>query len=209
MTKTPAEDGLRARKRRATENAIETAAVELALELGHEKVTVEAICDRADVSRSTFFNYFPSRDAAIVGRPLMPLAGAEAAAVLDEEQDDLTRGLYRLMFASIGHSRVNSDVVRLRTRLVAEQEGARRAGSVILVESGDRLIRVAEEWLLAHPERAKLAGRPEREASLAVNAVYAAISAMAGGWIAAVGDKEAGIEDFDAAIRDLRAVLAL
>ncbi|PPL19985.1 TetR family transcriptional regulator [Microterricola pindariensis] len=206
-TANPAPEGLRARKRRATENAIEMASVELALELGFENVTVEAICERADVSRSTLFNYFPSRDAAIVGRPIPVLGGEEAAAVLAQLPGELTLGLFRLIFASIGHSNVNSDVARLRGRLAAEQPAARRVGTILLVETGERLMAAAESWLRAHPELAKLAGEPEREASLATNAVYAALTVMAGGWLSSVGDVEASEAQFEAAMRQLRAVI--
>ncbi|SDT31162.1 TetR/AcrR family transcriptional regulator [Microterricola viridarii] len=206
-TATPAPEGLRARKRRATENAIEMASVELALELGFDHVTVEAICERADVSRSTLFNYFPSRDAAIVGRPIPVLGGEEAAAVLDQAPDDLTRGLYKLIFASIGHAHVNSDVARMRARLAAEQPAARRVGTILLVETGERLMEAAASWLRAHPELAKLPGEPEREASLATNAVYAALTVMAGGWLSSVGDVEASEADFERAMAQLRAVI--
>ena len=104
-------EGLRARKRRATENAIETSAVSLVLELGIENVTVEAICERADISRSTFFNYFPARDYAIVGRAINLPEGTEAFSILDSSPDDLTLGVFRLLFAAIGHSYVNTEVV--------------------------------------------------------------------------------------------------
>ena len=59
--------GLRERKRRATRSAIERAAIALVDECGYEGVTVAQICDRANVSQGTFFNYFPTKDAAIVG----------------------------------------------------------------------------------------------------------------------------------------------
>ncbi|AMB59489.1 TetR/AcrR family transcriptional regulator [Microterricola viridarii] len=207
MIETPAPEGLRARKRRATENAIEMASAGLALELGFENVTVEAICDRADVSRSTLFNYFPSRDAAIVGRPIPVLGGDEAAEVLAQTPGDLTRGIYRLIFASIGHSHVNSDVARLRGRLVTEQPAARRVGMILLIESGERLMAEAARWLRAHPDLARLPGQPEREASLAVNAAYTALTVMAGGWLSSIGDVQASEAAFDAAIAELRAVL--
>ncbi len=208
MTETPAREGLRARKKRATENAIETASVELALELGFENVTIEAICDRADVSRSTLFNYFPSRDAAIVGRPIPVLEGAEAEAVLAQVPDDLTLGLFRLIFASIGHAQVNGDVARMRGQLVVEQAAARRVGTITLIETGERLALTAAAWLRARPELARLDGQPEREASLAVNAVYGALTVMAGGWISSIGDAEASEVEFLAIIGELRSLLA-
>lgn len=65
----PAEvaEGLRERKKRLTRTALHRAALELADELGLEAVTVEAIAERAEVSARTFFNYYPSKDDALVG----------------------------------------------------------------------------------------------------------------------------------------------
>jgi AcrR family transcriptional regulator len=59
--------GLRDRKRAQTRARIETAAIELVLRDGLDSATVDAISDRADVSPRTFFNYFESKDAAILG----------------------------------------------------------------------------------------------------------------------------------------------
>jgi AcrR family transcriptional regulator len=59
--------GLRDRKRALTRARIEAAAIDLVLRDGPEAVTVDAISDRADISQRTFFNYFESKEAAILG----------------------------------------------------------------------------------------------------------------------------------------------
>ena len=59
--------GLRERKRAQTRRRLEEAAIGLALRDGLDKVTIDAISERADVSRRTFFNYFDSKDDAILG----------------------------------------------------------------------------------------------------------------------------------------------
>jgi AcrR family transcriptional regulator len=58
------EIGLRERKKQQTRNAIHEAALRLIEEQGLETTTIEQICQDADVSTRTFFNYFPSKAAA-------------------------------------------------------------------------------------------------------------------------------------------------
>lgn len=65
--------GLRERKRIATRRAIQLAAVELASERGFDRVTIDEISHVANVSPRTFFNYFPSKESAIIGElPELP-----------------------------------------------------------------------------------------------------------------------------------------
>lgn len=51
----------RERRKRELQERILEAGTELFSELGYEQTTLEQICERADVSRRTFYNYFPSK----------------------------------------------------------------------------------------------------------------------------------------------------
>ncbi|MEV4753949.1 TetR/AcrR family transcriptional regulator [Micromonospora sp. NPDC049559] len=61
METTPTE-GLRARKKRLTREAIATTAARLFAERGYDAVTVGAVARAADVSEQTVYNYFPTKE---------------------------------------------------------------------------------------------------------------------------------------------------
>ena len=62
-------EGLRERKKRLTRQRLHRCALELTLARGLGSVTVDAIAEAAEVSPRTFFNYFRSKESAILGLP--------------------------------------------------------------------------------------------------------------------------------------------
>ena len=121
------QETLRARKRRETRWAIEHAAVSLVDELGYDNVTVTMICDRAVVSQGTFFNYFPTKDAAIVGIPAISLDPDAVRAAYDRQASSTpfsaTLGLFLEVVRELDWT---SDIASMRARLVAQTPGLMR-----------------------------------------------------------------------------------
>jgi AcrR family transcriptional regulator len=67
---------------------IERAALELFVERGFDDVTVDDIASAVDISRRTFFRYFPSKDAVLLGDPRRDEQIVLAA--LDAQPDDIS-----------------------------------------------------------------------------------------------------------------------
>lgn len=72
--------GVRDRKRAATLRSLHDAAVDLTLRDGLAAATVSDIAERAGVSRRTFFNYYASKEDAVLGiqEPQIPPHAVEA-----------------------------------------------------------------------------------------------------------------------------------
>ena len=111
-------EGLRERKKAETHQALAKAALDLADRLGPDRVTVEAIADAAGVSPRTFFNYFSSKEDAIVG-----IAPAQSSALLADllsrpEGEPLLDALRAVVLAAAERLQAVGDDWVIRHRLI-------------------------------------------------------------------------------------------
>ena len=109
-------EGLRERKRRETRAAIERAAISLVDELGYDNVTVAMISDRAVVSQGTFFNYFPTKDAAIVGLGLVNLDAEAVHAAYDRIEGTPYHATLALFLKVVRDLDWTSEIAAMRAR---------------------------------------------------------------------------------------------
>lgn len=90
---------LRARKKAATESALNEAALSLFVEKGYDHTTIEEIVHEADVSRRTFFRYFGSKEEVIFKDARADL---ETLRRLVQERPPGERDLLALKHAVVG-----------------------------------------------------------------------------------------------------------
>jgi Transcriptional regulator len=174
-----AELGLRERKRVATRNAIQRAVLTLAQERGYESVTVEEISHSAGISPRTFFNYFPTKEAAIVGdMPRLPPAEEIDAFVNGGATQTILDGIRDLLAGTADNEAKaeERDIHRLRRTVLKENPHlfSLRMASMRQLES--ELISVVERRLVADdPRRAADAETLHSRARLITYVAFAGI----------------------------------
>jgi AcrR family transcriptional regulator len=127
MTDTaPDKPGLRERKKARTRAAIQEHALRLFRERGYDETTVEQIAEAAEVSPSTFFRYFGSKEDVVIYDALDPIQAMRRAMVhvfdsLTPEQVDDMKERARLVYGVPElRQRMAEDMIRTATLMTSE-----------------------------------------------------------------------------------------
>lgn len=123
MTDGPTEAGLRERKKHATRVALRRAALTLAAERGPEHVTVDDIAAAADVSPRTFFNYFASKEDALVGEHTERFAAFREAFLARPAAEPPIVAIGAAVAAYVDGIELDRDLWALRRQLVERHPG--------------------------------------------------------------------------------------
>jgi AcrR family transcriptional regulator len=109
--------GLRERKKARTRAAIRQHAMRLFREQGFAATTVEQIAEAADVSPSTFFRYFPTKEAVILQDDYDPrIISAYRAQPPELEPIPALRAAFKQVFTEMTPEEIAEE--RERTRLI-------------------------------------------------------------------------------------------
>ncbi len=95
-----ARPSLRERKKAQTRAAIQTHALRLFREQGYDATTIEQIIEAADVSETTFFRYFPTKEDVVLQDDYNPLiVGSYRAQPPDLPPVSAVRAAFAALFA--------------------------------------------------------------------------------------------------------------
>jgi AcrR family transcriptional regulator len=122
-TITPLAQSLRERKKLKTRESIQGEAMRLIQKQGYDKTTIEQIAAAVDVSPSTFFNYFPSKEDVVLYDAYDPIIGK---LLLERPADEPLSVSIRHVLEEMGPLfERDRDIILARARLWIEEPSLR------------------------------------------------------------------------------------
>ncbi|MFI5657192.1 TetR/AcrR family transcriptional regulator [Streptomyces sp. NPDC051684] len=137
--------GLRERKKIKTRTAIREATYRLIMDQGYDATTVEQIAEAADVSPSTVFRYFPTKEDIVLTDEFDPILERELLkrpqdeSIVDSVRHVVDRSL------EIAFADEDPEVTRLRMRLQVETPAVRSRMMESMSVTGRLMCRVIAE----------------------------------------------------------------
>lgn len=160
-------------RRYRTAKKIQVAAVALAVRDGLANVTTEAIARHAGISTRTFFNYYPYKEAALMGPP--PDYPAEASEAFVAGRGRLIDDLEKLIEAHLARFLEEREMIG---HMLALSE---RDVKLEALRNSAMLARRAQMRALLHK---RMPGSDERVIEILAAAIVAATNAATKDWVA-------------------------
>lgn len=161
-------EGLRYRKKLKARLTVERAALELVIERGYDGVTVEDICARTEISKKTFFNYFPSKAAVIMGRLDAFPDDERLVEILEEHNESCYLDVLVGVVSTTVTAGVDDEIENLRREALRSMPQLFFHGQRDLLAVQRSIAAALRFYLEEHPERRMLAsGSVEEEALVA------------------------------------------
>jgi AcrR family transcriptional regulator len=137
--------GLRERKKLKTRMTIREATYRLIMDQGYDATTVEQIAEAAEVSPSTVFRYFPTKEDIVLTDEFDPVLERELRARPADESiiDSLRHVIGHSLQLALGTD--DPEVSRLRTRLQVEVPAVRSRMMESMSVTGQMVCRVLAE----------------------------------------------------------------
>lgn len=110
--------GLRERKKLRTREAIQREATRLFLEQGYDATTIEQIAAAVDISPSTFFNYFPSKEDVVFWDRYDPILASLITS--GPAGETLSDAVFRALDQLSGALEGERELLMVRIRLLME-----------------------------------------------------------------------------------------
>ncbi|MDH6220265.1 TetR/AcrR family transcriptional regulator [Streptomyces pseudovenezuelae] len=143
--------GLRERKKIKTREAIRTATYALVKEQGYDATTIEQIAERAEVSPSTVFRYFPTKEDIVITDEFDPIIMDELRARPADEPWLVS--LRYVMHRAIQYGlKEDEEVSRLRSHLMVQVPAVRSRTMESMSVTGTMLCQAISERTGRDPE---------------------------------------------------------
>lgn len=167
--------GLRDERTRRTRELIADSALELISEKGYDETTYDDVADKAGVSRSTVFRYFPEKEEFLFARDVDHLRALQTLLRASQAKADDTVALHRVMIDFARHME-RDETLAARARLV-----------VLVPRLLARSLAIRNAWEELIARDLACGGRPAMEHRVMAATVVGAMYAAVGEWQAKGG----------------------
>lgn len=171
--------GLRERKKERTMHHVQEVALRLFTERGFDAVTVEEVADVAEVSASTIYRYFGTKEGLLLRDEFDDRVQDQFTTLLGQDLDLMAVLRAALVNIDEEHFGTESAMTRRRAQMVFETPALRAAASV-------RLAEVAQQGAEA---LAEVRGYTRAEALAITSSLLGCLMAASVAWYEAGGDR--------------------